>query len=495
VYLERAAAAAVEARGRSGLRDGGSSPAEGQRAFHGLIEAYWREGAAGKRNVAKALEIAQLDSMTSTAVALAALGARAGAADPALGALTRERQDLAAEWVAADKKLTQMLSATGARNAAEEAMIRARLTAIDKRLAAIDADLSRRFPRYHELARPTPLSVDALRRLIAPGEVAIQFTVARDATYVFAVTDRDIHWLRAAVTDRELANLVRSLRCGLDRAEWIGAGAERCARLLGLDFAAPPGDSQPLPFDLSRAHGLYRVLFEPLGAVIAGKDLIVVASGPLTSLPLQVLITEPPPPDASLPTSADGRRLIDAATHLDAVAWLGRGQATTVMPSLASLAPLRQLARASSGRVPYLGIGNPLLIGPDGTDRRAFEAPVCRMAQDVAADARNPLATASVDPAMKTVVRMSLSPSALRATRGNTGILRRQWPLPETADELCRVAAHAGATAADVIVGAAATEAGVKTMSAEGRLADARIVHFATHGLLAGETAMFVADK
>src|SRR5690606_39136156 len=38
-------------------------------------------------------------------------------------------------------------------------------------------------------------------------------------------------------------------------------------------------------------------------------------------------------------------------------------------------------------------------------------------------------------------------------------------------------------------------EAGVKAMSADGRLARARVVHFATHGLLAGETAQLLAGK
>lgn len=494
LYFDRAAAAAVEARRRSPVRDGGSSLHEEQRAFHGLLEALWREGGTGKRDAARALEIAQHDSMTSTAVALAALGARAGAADPALAALTRERQDLAAEWAAADKRLTQMLSATDARDVSEQASIRARLAAIDERLAAIDADLARRFPRYHELARPTPLSVAALRGVIARGEVAIQFTVARDATHVFAVTDREVSWVRVAMSERELAALVRNLRCGLDRAEWSGEGGKRCARLLGFDLAADPGDIGPLPFDLSGAHSLYRMLFEPLGKIIAGKDLIVVASGALTSLPLQVLLAEPPPPDASFTTTADGRRLTDAASRFDQIAWLGRRHAITVLPSLASLGPLRQLTRASSGRAPYLGIGNPLLIGPDGTDRRAFEAPLCRMDDEMAAAAPRPH-SGSASPPTTTALRMSLTSSAQRAARGDAANLRRQWPLPETAVELCRVARHARATPSDVIVGAAATEAGIKSMSASGRLADARIVHFATHGLLAGETAMFIADK
>ena len=493
-YFDRATAAAVEARRRSPIRDGGGNRYEERRAFHGLIEALWREGGGGTRAAAKALETAQLDSMTSTAAALAALGARAGAADPELGVLTRERQDLAAEWVAADKRLTQLLSATAQRDAAEEARIRARLAAIDERLAVIDTDLSRRFPRYHELAQPVPLSVEALRQLIAPGEVALQFTVTRDATYVFAVTSRDVHWSRVAVTESELASAVRNLRCGLDRAEWIGEGAKRCARLLGLGVAAAPADTDPLPFDLSRAHDLYRSLFGALGEIVAGRDLVVVASGALTSLPLQVLITAPPPEDASFTTTADGRRLTDAASQLDTVAWLGRKQAITVLPSLASLGPLRQVQKTSPGRAPYLGIGNPLLVGPDGTDRRAFEAPACVMSHDATADAAASLRATSVS-ASKTALRKSVTSSTLRSAQGDKLSIRRQWPLPETADELCRVAEHARATPSDVIVGAAATEAGVKSMSADGRLAEARIVHFATHGLLAGETAIFLDGK
>ena len=64
-------------------------------------------------------------------------------------------------------------------------------------------------------------------------------------------------------------------------------------------------------------------------------------------------------------------------------------------------------------------------------------------------------------------------------------------PLPETADELCTVAQLMGGT---VHLGEAATEGTVKRLSANGTLARARIVHFATHGLLSGETEMLTAS-
>lgn len=65
--------------------------------------------------------------------------------------------------------------------------------------------------------------------------------------------------------------------------------------------------------------------------------------------------------------------------------------------------------------------------------------------------------------------------------------LRAQMPLPETADELCAVARSVGGSVDEVRLGARATETEVKRLSASGELAKFRMVHFATHGTLAGQ--------
>jgi len=59
--------------------------------------------------------------------------------------------------------------------------------------------------------------------------------------------------------------------------------------------------------------------------------------------------------------------------------------------------------------------------------------------------------------------------------------------LPDTADELCAVARGLKADVNEVRLGARATERELKTLSTAGRLANYRIVHFATHGVLAGQ--------
>jgi CHAT domain-containing protein len=82
--------------------------------------------------------------------------------------------------------------------------------------------------------------------------------------------------------------------------------------------------------------------------------------------------------------------------------------------------------------------------------------------------------------------------------RGGLAIVeevRAQYPLPETADELCAVAQSTSAAEGAVYLGERATETVIKALSASGSLARPRAVHFATHGLLAGETEMLSAAR
>jgi CHAT domain-containing protein len=67
--------------------------------------------------------------------------------------------------------------------------------------------------------------------------------------------------------------------------------------------------------------------------------------------------------------------------------------------------------------------------------------------------------------------------------------VRAQVPLPETAEELCAVARELGVGSADIYLGARATETAIKHLSEAGELSKYRILHFATHGALAGQVS------
>src|SRR5262249_45570373 len=156
-------------------------------------------------------------------------------------------------------------------------------------------------------------------------------------------------------------------------------------------------------------------LFGSIKNDIRGKHLILVPSHALTSLPFQVLVTDKP--DVAVPN--------DRAAYARA-AWLAKSHAITVLPSVASLQSLRTSAGKSPATKAYIGFGNPLLIGLDGTDKRAWGKQTCpkSLGQRVA----------------RVLGLQGNFGSFFRGGLGNVEELRRQPPLPETADELCAVA-------------------------------------------------------
>jgi tetratricopeptide (TPR) repeat protein/CHAT domain-containing protein len=160
-------------------------------------------------------------------------------------------------------------------------------------------------------------------------------------------------------------------------------------------------------------------------------------------------------------------------------AWLAREHAITVLPAVSSLKALRQYAKQSHASEAYIGFGDPLLDGePSIYAGDLSRAKLAREKQ-----------------CMPTRVALISDPGsgARAATRGTTSSIdvediRRQEPLPETADELCDVARDLGVDPArDVYIGAKATETEIKRLSQDGTLAKYKVVHFATHGLVAGD--------
>ena len=125
-----------------------------------------------------------------------------------------------------------------------------------------------------------------------------------------------------------------------------------------------------------------------------------------------------------------------------------------------------------------IGFGNPLLNGSD--PRLATRARALQKCPEQRPAPRQVASAVRTD--------RGLHPS--RATRGglaDVDRLRQVAPLPETADELCAVARDLGVAVDDIFLGGRATEAHIKALSASGALAGYRIVHFATHGALAGQ--------
>ena len=427
----------------------------------------------------EAFELAQWALQTEAADALSQMAARFAKGTGPLARVVHEHQNLIGLRQREDKRL---LATFGAADAKASGAIRAAIADIDAKLDAIDKRLAREFPEYANLANPEPLTVAAVQSLIRPDEALIVFLdvprppigMLPEEGLVWAVTKTDARWVRIDLGTKALAVRVAALRCGLDDALWNDADkADGCAEMVKGYRYDGVGFTGALPFDLERAHELYKGLFGQVEELIKDKHLLIVPSGPLTSLPFYVLVTEPPA--TRIPANPAGYR---------GAAWLGTRQPITVLPSVASLKALREHAKISTATKPYLGIGNPLLDGSAGQQAWAEEA-----------RSNQRCSTLPAQPLQVAAARGRRSPSAFpalfRGTRPDIGLVRQETPLPESAHELCTVAQHLGAPEEEVLLGARATETMLKDLSERGRLAEHRVVHFATHGALAGQIKGF----
>jgi CHAT domain-containing protein/tetratricopeptide (TPR) repeat protein len=444
-----------------------SETAHASYQFRSLVKATFRlrKDANDGESAAATFLTAQWAQNSEAASALAQMAARQAKGDSALARLVRERQDLVAEWRGKDARLTTARSQPPARRSAddEQALV-VRLTAIDARVREIDAALGRDFPDYAAVAGSEPLAIEAVQKLLLADEALLLFLPTADReptpeeTFIWAVTRTDVRWVRTMAGTQKLAEYVAGLRCGLDAAAWRDDNGARCRSLLG---GGSRGNG-PLPFSLDVANELYQALFGQIEGLIKGKDLLISASGPLSQLPFQVLVT-----------GSSNLKATDAQA-MRGINWLIRDHALTVLPSVASLAALRERAKASGATLPMIGFGNPLLDGYVGSDAEP--------AQRARANVACPVAVASIEDEHRGVRAV-----ALRDGLADVAQIRSAPPLPETADELCAVARDLRVRADDIYLGARATVGEVERLSAAGELQKYRLLHFATHGALSGE--------
>jgi tetratricopeptide (TPR) repeat protein/CHAT domain-containing protein len=170
------------------------------------------------------------------------------------------------------------------------------------------------------------------------------------------------------------------------------------------------------------------------------------------------------------------------AKNAPAIGWLVQDHAITILPAVSSLKALRQYAKASRATEPFVGFGNPLLDGEP--DKYPTDAEAATDARVASCPAQALQQTASLSGRGGGVRSSAIDQGGL----ADIARIRLQQPLPETAQELCDVAQNLGVDPlAHLYLGATATEAKVKRLSNEGTLAKYKIIHFATHGFVAGQ--------
>jgi CHAT domain-containing protein/Tfp pilus assembly protein PilF len=411
--------------GRVGRRD--AAGAELRPFFIEHLYVAYRAAEGGRSSEALGAEgfvVSQGALNAAAANALSQMAVRFAGGSGPLADLVRRRQDLGSRWHALDQVLIEAVSATGARrNEAAIKRLRGELASIETQIAEADARLAREFPDYNALANPKPLPLADTQALLAPDEALISYLIGEKTSYVFAVSRDSLSWKELEIGADELNKTVSSIRRGLNFDDIQQNKASRV--------------------QLEALYELYLKILQPVDDFIRAKaKLIVVPDGALTSLPFQLLVTEPP----------KGRSYRTAA-------YLVRRHAITVSPSVTSLKVLRQSASLAPAGKPMTGFGDPIL------DRNKPAEP----------GARGPSARAP---------QMRGFESYFRGSKPDIDKLRTGLvALPNTARELKSVAAALGASTSEIKLGADATEPAVKSSP----LRNYKIVYFATHGLVSGD--------
>lgn len=368
---------------------------------------------------------AQDIDVSAAGLAMAQTAARTAAGTGRLAALVRSQQDLASRSRLLDERLVEAL---GAAQEERATALRAELGRVGAELAAADEQLREAFPDYARLIFPGARSVAEVRRQLRPGEGLLLIRPAGDDIVVFAITPGQMAWQRVGGGLATVAARVAVLRCQVDPLTCSGKVAASAATFALVDTRA---------FDAASAFGLYCDIVKPVEAAIAGaRRLYVTIGGPLADLPLDMLVTQAPPPSGD-------------PEFLRRIQWLGDRYAMISLPAVSALSVV---SRPEPRRpIAFVGYGAPVFAVSE------------RMARFVAPS----------DPSGGSDTR-----SADRAR------LATLAPLPGTEVELRAMAKVLGASPRNIVLGPAATETALR---ADRRIASARVLAFATHGLLPRE--------
>jgi len=376
------------------------------------LDVYAREADAQKDRaqalLAEMFVAAQLaqGSITSEQIAQAAATLAENTRDPKVGAAIRKQRDLKGKL---DTLYSQRDDLTQAQQqgvpnnpeiVARAAELDKQIRQTEEQLQDADSALQAAAPNYGQLVQQVVTAKQVFAEL-HPNEALAAITLANPDGWVFLLRNDTITVSKIDAGLPEIATLVKRIRAGIE---------ETTAGLPEFDI---PDDQR-----------LYRLTLGGVAKQLSGVQALVVSpSGPLLSLPFEVLLTGPAQPN-----------------ELAEAPWLVRQFTVTHVPAPSNFVSLRKIAGGSRATQPWFGFGD-----------------------------------------FKPVTLAQAEASFPGATCSDSAQLLSGLPLlPYATKELNAAREILGASPSDELLGPAFTaQAVLKTP-----LKNFRILHFATHALL-----------
>jgi CHAT domain-containing protein len=413
----------------------------------------------------EAFDVAQRAGASRTSGAFAHGAAQAAAKRRGVGDLAKRWDDVQVQLAALEVAFSTAAGSGGP----EVAQVIANLNIESRRLRAeftkTEAALEIKAPDFFNLIKPKTVSVADIQSaasenakilrpdeaviLLIPGEASTDKAFQRDSL-ILAVSKTKIGWAALPETvdifgePQPLSKVMASLQA----AARSGIGMK-------------PGETSLVPFDLDIAHALYKALFassDEIKGVLndpAIKTWVLAPQGAFLSLPYAALVMEDP-------KGSDSRD----PQVMRTTKWLGIERTLTIIPSVSSLAiqrlklnPKSAVVAAQGDNIEFLGFGDPDFARTN--ESRDNCPPVGEGGR-------------SDTPGLN---------GFFQGVNTNPKSVRELKRLPGTCREIKTLAQTFKAPSGNVVLGLGASEAGVRNHP---RLSQARILAFATHGLIKG---------
>ncbi|MCK4743402.1 MAG: CHAT domain-containing protein [Sulfuriflexus sp.] len=385
-----------------------------------IVNAYKKGIKIDAEPVTESFAIAENSRSKTLQTAMLGQTARAAARNEYLSDLVRKEQDLRVQLGLIEEQQLDFVKQVGRGDRKQGKRLEGLRKEALRELKKIGEEMSYQYPEYNRLINPSATELSEVQKLLVPGELMLAYYVQKENTLIWAIDSEKATLHVSKLAEKDIYARVQRIRAG-------------------LDVAIATVEDIPA-YNLRLAHELYNELIAPVGKQLEGvSNLIIVPHKALLSMPFSALVM----------AKTELKKAGTPFSEYKVVPWLANKFAINIMPSATALVTMRTYAKKEKAEEPFIGFGDPLFGEDDGV----------------------------IDVVKTRGIRV-----AQRAAF-NTRSLNGLPNLPETREELEKIALSLGASADNIYLGSKASEQNVK----DANLKNFRVVAFATHGLVADD--------